>query len=239
MIYGMCPICEGRVIWLAGTAERCRTCGATPKQQRLAAEKAGPAITVDKESNVRTTWDAIRYALLGAALAALIAFVLFAFTTRNAHADDLVLSGGTLLNNARTTGHVAPYVELTARKSTDFKDLEVYGTFTHVFRSDFGQHEHKGSAQFVSAGLVKPWAWGDWELRAGFGLLVAVHYDWGSHYKGPMTNETYKAECLFCGWTVPVALSWKRAELSLTYASTDPNFWTSYNGLRLGLGVRL
>lgn len=156
-----------------------------------------------------------------------------------AHADDIVVSGGTLLNNNGTTGHVAPLVELTARKADFFKGLDGYASFTHVFRSDFGQHEHKGSAQFLSAGFTKPWTRGDWTVRAGFGLLLAVHYDWGSHYKGPMTNETYKAECIACGWTVPLVLDWKRVEFALTYASTDPNFWTSYNGMRATVGWRL
>lgn len=171
-------------------------------------------------------------------LAVLAAVLCGVITSRVSRADDIIVSGGTLLNNHEPGRSTSPYVELTARMGTSFKGLEAYGTFTHVFQSAFGGHEGKGSAQIVSVGLMKPWTRGQWELRAGVGLLAAVHYDWGSHYQEPMTNETYKAECLLCGWTVPLTLSRGPAELSLIYVSTDPNFWTSWNGARLGLGWR-
>lgn len=156
-----------------------------------------------------------------------------------ARADDIIVSGGTLLNNNGSTGHIAPLVDITARKSDVLRGLDGYVGLTHVFRSDFGQHEHKGSAQFVTAGLAKPWVRGGLEWRAGGGLLAAVHYDWGSHYNGPMTNETYKAECIDCGWFVQFSVSRGRWELTGRYSSTDPNFWTSYNGALVMIGWRL
>jgi hypothetical protein len=156
-----------------------------------------------------------------------------------AHADDVIISGGTLLNNNGSTGRVAPLVDVTARKSECIKHLDCHIGLTHVFKSDFGQHEHKGSAQFVTAGLAKPWVRGGLEWRAGGGLLAAVHYDWGSHYDEPMTKETYKAECILCGWFAQGSVSRGRLELSLRYTSTDPNFWTSYNGALVMLGYRL
>lgn len=158
---------------------------------------------------------------------------------QHAHADDVIVSGGTLLNNSATTGHVAPLVDIAARKSGMLKGLDGHIGLTHVFRSDFGWHEHKGSAQFVTAGLAKPIARGDWEYRFGGGLLAAVHYDWGSHYDEPMTRETYKAECILCGWFAQGSVSRGPLELTVRYTSTDPNFWTSYNGALLMLGWRL
>lgn len=158
---------------------------------------------------------------------------------QHAHADDVIVSGGTLLNNSATTGHVAPLVDIAARKSGMLKGLDGHIGLTHVFRSDFGQHEHKGSAQFVTGGLAKPFTWRGLEWRAGGGLLLAVHYDWGSHYKGPMTNETYKAECILCGWFAQGSVSRGPLELTVRYTSTDPNFWTSYNGALVMLGWRL
>lgn len=156
-----------------------------------------------------------------------------------AHADDLTFSVGTLLNNISESGGVGPLVDITARKSDVLKGLDGHIGLTHVFRSDFGWHEHKGSAQFVTAGLAKPIAWRGNEVRVGGGLLVAVHYDWGSHYDEPMTRETYKAECILCGWFAQGSVSRGPLELTVRYTSTDPNFWTSYNGALLMLGWRL
>ena len=155
-----------------------------------------------------------------------------------ANADDVLIGAGSMLNNIERTGS-GPLIDVTARKSGLIHGLDGHIGLTHVIRSDFGNHH--GSAQFVTAGLAKPWVLQhDMELRAGGGLLVAVHYAWGDHYKPPMEDgATYKAECLFCGYFLQGSVSWKRLELTLRYTSTDPNLWTSYNGAIVMLAYRL
>lgn len=150
-----------------------------------------------------------------------------------AHADSLNLGIGKGLNN----DHRAParLWDVAARKSNCIGTLECQASFTSILRSDFGGRD--GGEQIVTAGVLQPWNLKhEWTLRAGGGVLVAVHFPVPEN-NPDLTFAT--AQCLFCGYFLQGSLEWRTFEAGLRYIATDPNSWPSHNGLLLVMSYNI
>lgn len=156
---------------------------------------------------------------------------------KRAQAGDIVVSAGKMLNNTSRTHTSGLTFDLTLRKEDAFKGLDLTLSLSDTLESDFG--DHHGSMQLVSMALHKPFQLGDYELRAGFGEILGLHYAWGDHYNGPMGKELYKAECLLCGQVAQVSVARGHFEITYRHHMTRGNVWTSYDGGMLFVGVRL